>query len=127
MGRVFGTIQVDGKQCRTLFDSGAKNSYIVPGAAEGMARTHLPEPRPTGLGGRVRQTEEACLLVGKLEGKRIKVDAYVLDEIGRDDDGQPIEILLGALAMQKWNIRLIPQEERLDLSRYPEEFIEFAE
>ncbi len=127
MGRIFGIIQVDGKQYRTLFDSGAKNTYIVPGVAEGMARTHLPEPRPTGFGGKMRQIEEACLLVGKLEGKRLEVDAYVLDEIGRDDDGQPIDILLGALAMQKWNIRLIPQEERLDLSRYPEEFTEFNE
>ena len=29
--------------------------------------------------------------------------------------------------MQKWGIRLVPEEERLDLSRYPEEFTEFPE
>jgi len=27
--------------------------------------------------------------------------------------------------MQQWGIRLIPDEERLDLSHYPEEFVEF--
>ena len=126
MGRVFGTIRVDGKQCRTLFDSGARNTYIAAGAAEGLPRTHLPRPRPAALGGRVRLIREGCYLVGTLEGKPIEVDAYVLDEIGPDDDGGPIEILFGALAMQKWGIRLVPEEERLDLSRYPEEFTEFA-
>ncbi|MBM3301809.1 MAG: hypothetical protein FJY85_17895, partial [Deltaproteobacteria bacterium] len=44
-----------------------------------------------------------------------------------DDDGCPIDILLGALAMQKWGIRLIPEEERLDLSHYPEEFTELSQ
>ena len=125
MGRIFGTIQVDGKECRTLFDSGARNTYIVAGAVEGLLRAHLPVPRSAGLGGKVRQIQEGCYLIGTLEGKPIEVDAYVLDEIGLDDDGRPIDILLGALAMQKWGIRLLPQEERLDLRRYPEEFTEF--
>jgi len=29
--------------------------------------------------------------------------------------------------MQKWGIRLVPEVERLDLSRYPEEFTEFSQ
>jgi hypothetical protein len=66
-------------------------------------------------------------LVGKLEGRPIEVDAYVLDEIGRDDDGRPIDLVFGALAMQRWCIRLVPDEERLDLTHYPAEFTEFAE
>ena len=49
----------------------------------------------------------------------------VIDEIGSDEDGALIEILFGALAMQQWGIRPIPDEERLDLSHYPEEFLEF--
>jgi len=97
MGRIFGIIRVDGRECRTLFDSGARNTYIVSEAAEGLLRARL-----------------------------IEVDAYVLGEIGVDDDGRPIDILFGALAMQKWGIRLLPEGERLDLSRYPEEFTEFA-
>lgn len=28
MGRIFGTIRVDGKNCRALFDSGARNTYL---------------------------------------------------------------------------------------------------
>jgi hypothetical protein len=40
-------------------------------------------------------------------------------------DGRRIEVLFGALAMQQWGIRRVPDEERLGLSHYPEEFIEF--
>jgi len=49
----------------------------------------------------------------------------VVDEIGTDEDGRAIEILFGALAMRQWGIRLIPDEEKLDLSHYPDEFVEF--
>jgi hypothetical protein len=49
----------------------------------------------------------------------------VIDRIGRDEEGIRIEILFGALAMQQWSIRPIPDTERLDLTHYPEEFIEF--
>jgi len=127
MGRVFGTIQVDGKRFRTLFDSGATNTYVVVGVAKHFKRTRTPVPRTSGIGGKPRRSVETCELTGKLEGKPIEVEAYVLDEIGRDDDGRPIEILFGALSMQKWNIVLVPKEERLDMSRYREEFIEFSE
>jgi hypothetical protein len=50
----------------------------------------------------------------------------VIEEIGKDEDGKPIEILFGALAMQQWGIRPKPDEERLDLSHYPDEFVEFS-
>ena len=49
----------------------------------------------------------------------------MIDQIGKDEDGKPIEILFGALAMQHWGIRPVPDEERLDLSHYPEVFVEF--
>ena len=49
----------------------------------------------------------------------------VIDEIGEDDDGKSIDVLFGALAMQQWGIRPIPDEERLDMSHYPTELVEF--
>ena len=60
-----------------------------------------------------------------MEGRPILTHAMVLDEVGTDEDGRPIDVLFGALAMQQWGIRLIPEEECLDLSDYPEEFVEF--
>jgi len=64
-------------------------------------------------------------LHARVDGHQISTLALVIDEIGRDEDGKPIEILFGALAMQQWGIRPIPDEERLDLTHYPEEFVEF--
>jgi len=49
----------------------------------------------------------------------------VIDEIGNDEGGTRIEILFGGLAMKQWGIRPVPDEEKLDLSHYPEEFLEF--
>lgn len=49
----------------------------------------------------------------------------VIDEIGEDEEGTSIDILFSALAMQQWGIRPIPDEEKLDLTHYPEEFLEF--
>lgn len=49
----------------------------------------------------------------------------VIDRIGDDEEGKAVEILFGALAMQQWGIRLIPEQEKLDLSHYPTEFTEF--
>lgn len=49
----------------------------------------------------------------------------VIDEIENDEDGNPIEILFGALAMQQWVIRLIPEQEKFNLSHYLKEFVQF--
>jgi hypothetical protein len=51
--------------------------------------------------------------------------ALVIPTIGKDEPDRDIEILFGAIAMQQWSIRLVPDEERLDLSHYPTTFIEF--
>jgi len=84
-----------------------------------------PHKIRTALGGEVKETSTAALLEAEIQGHSISTHALVLEEIGKDEDGTPIEILFGALAMQQWGIRPIPDEERLDFSHYPEEFLEF--
>jgi hypothetical protein len=118
-------IDIHGRESWTLFDSGARNTYIIPDVASVLVTSDLAEPFRTALGGEVRETTKTALLEGKLEGLPISTHAMVIDEIGQDDDGKPIEILFGALAMQQWGIRLIPEKEKLDLSHYPKEFVEF--
>ena len=61
----------------------------------------------------------------EIEGHAISTHALVVDQIGTDEDGKAIDILFGALAMQQWGIRPVPDQESLDLSHYPDEFIEF--
>ena len=77
------------------------------------------------LGGSVKKATKAALLNAEVEGRKMFTNAMIIDEIGDDEDGKPIEVLFGALAMQQWGIRLILDEERLDLTHYPKEFVAF--
>ena len=125
MDRIRQTIKVDGQQCWTLFDTGARNTYVVPSVARILKTSNLPHAYRTALGGGVKEAHTAAILDAEIEGHPITTHALVLDEIGKDEDGRPIEILFGALAMQQWGIRPVPDEEKLDLSHYSDEFVEF--
>jgi len=108
-----------------MFDTGARNTYIVPAVASLLTTSKTLHPIRSAIGGQVRQTDTTAVLHAKIEGRAISTLALVVDQIGSDENGRAIEILFGALAMQQWGIRPVPDEERLDLSRYPEEFVEF--
>ncbi|MGA2065855.1 MAG: aspartyl protease family protein [Thermoguttaceae bacterium] len=125
MGRIREYIRVNGRKFWTLFDSGARNTYVVPAVARHLATTKLPKPFKSAMGGKVRKTATAALLVAQVEGHNVSTNAMVVDGIGDDEDAKPIQVLFGALAMQQWGIRLVPEEERLDLTHYPKEFVEF--
>ena len=125
MGRIRQMIHVGGRDCWTLFDTGPRNTYVVPEVASTLKTSRVEHPFRTALGGQVRQTDQTALLEGEVEGRGISTHAMVIDEIGNDENGTRIEVLFGALAMQQWGIRLIPEQEKLDLSHYPEEFLEF--
>ncbi len=125
MGRIREMIKVDGRECWTLFDTGARNTYVVPAVAELLVTEEILDPIRTGLGGGIKEARRSAILHAEVEGRRIYTYAMVLDEIGTDEGGRRIEILFGALAMQQWGIRPVPDEEKLDLTHYPDEFIEF--
>ena len=116
---------MQGRSAWTLFDSGARNTYIVPEIAAELSTTNLPRPTYTKLGGETKVSSQAAVLIGEVDGKPFHTEAMVIDRIGDDEEGKAIEVLFGALAMQQWGIRLIPEEEKLDLSHYPTEFTEF--
>ena len=104
---------------------GARNTYVVPAVAALLSTSKAPRPIRTALGGHIRQSDTRALLEAEIEGHAISTHALVVDQIGTDEDGRPIDVLFGALAMQQWGIRPLPDEEKLDLSHYPEEFVEF--
>jgi len=118
-------IAVDGRKCWTLFDSAARNTYVTPSVAELLKTSPTPRTIRTALGGAVKETNTEAFLHAEIEGHRVSTHALVINDSGNDEDGKPIEIQSGALAMQQWGIRLLPAEEKLDLSHYPEEFVEF--
>ena len=125
MGRIRQMIKVNGRECWTLFDTGARNTYAVHSVSSLLITSKTKKPFRSAIGGQVKETTETALLEAEIEGRRISTHAMVIDEIGNDENGTPIEILFGALAMQQWGIRLIPEQEKLDMSHYPEEFVEF--
>ena len=125
MGRIREMIQVDGRECWALFDTGARNTYVVPAVAELLVTVEAAHPFRAALGGEVKESNRRAVLEAEVQGHPISTHAMVVDEIGTDEDGRPVEILFGALAMQQWGIRPVPDEEGLDLSHYPDEFVEF--
>ena len=125
MGRIRQMVDVNGRDSWTLFDSGARNTYVIPVVAAQLSTVTLPRPTYSKLGGETKASSQAAVLVAQVEGKPIHTEAMIIDRIGRDEDGREIEVLFGALAMQQWGIRLAPAEEALDMSHYPEEFVEY--
>src|ERR1041384_3423186 len=116
MGRIRQTIKVDGQQCWTLFDIGARNTYVIPSVARILRTSEMAHAFKTALGGEVKETKTSAILEAEIEGHPIATHALVIEDIGNDEDGKPIEILFGALAMHQWGIRPLPDEERLDLT-----------
>lgn len=127
MGRVRRDVVVEGNSFWALFDTGAMNTYVVEEVASLFPSLRLEVPAPVALAGNVHRVSRLCLLSCLVEGLPIQVHARVITEIGADEQGKRIEILLGALAMQEWGIVPIPREERLDMTHYPREFVEYCE
>src|SRR5205807_5365434 len=100
MGRVREHIKVKGHKFWTLFDTGARNTYVVPSVAARLVTSKLPKVFRSALGGGIKQARKAAVLNAEVQGCKISTLAMVIDRIGEDEDGKPIEILFGALAMQ---------------------------
>ena len=125
MSQVRTNVIVAGHNYWTLFDTGARNTYVVQDLVPLLPSFELETPEPVSLGGKVHKVMKECRLVCLVEGLSVRTRARVLEKIGTDEEGKRIEILMGALAMQEWGIRPIPDEERVDMTHYPKEFIEF--
>src|SRR6266478_1560350 len=97
MGRVRQMIAVDGRECWTLFDSGPRNTYVIPEVAQLLNTSSTPRTIRTALGGTVKETNTEALLHAEIEGHSVSTYALVIQNIGHDEDGKPIEILFGAL------------------------------
>ncbi len=125
MGRIRENIRVDGKEFWTLFDSGASNTYIVPAVAALLTTFKLPKAFRSSLGGGIKKATQGAVLTAEVQGHKLFTHTLVINDIGDDEDGKPIQVLFGALAMQQWGIRLVLKEERLDMTHYPKVFVEF--
>ena len=137
MGRIRKNIEVSGKNYWTLFDSGARNTYVIKEVAKELPIFDMPKITSVAIGGKDHIIDKDCRLVciiikddkvvGDLDSYTIFTHARILNDIGSDEDGRNIEILFGALAMQEWGIKLDVPGEKLDMTHYSNEFVEFIE
>src|SRR5436309_107833 len=125
MGRIFKNIEVEGQPAVALFDTGASFTYVRSSLITEAPRKKVKKPAHVVLGGREIDINELCLIEGKIEGLDFFTDAVPVEELGRAD-GHNLDALIGALTMERWEIKLDPKTGELDLEGLRRrEFTEF--
>ena len=123
MSRIVKEIGVEGRQLRALFDTGSLRSYVTVESRPSVTRKG--RPISVGLGGTVRQLDERCDFTATIDDLEFDMTAYVVQELGETEHGR-LDVLVGALTMEEWYIKLDPQKGELDLSGLRKgEFTEF--
>jgi len=125
MGRIRQNIEIGEKKFWALFDTGSRNTYVTENVSFQLRTDEFETSKPILLGGKTHSIKKYCDLKCKIKGHEVNTNAFVIDEIGHDEDGKKIDILIGALIMQQWGIIPVPEKEDIDMSNYPKEFVEF--
>jgi hypothetical protein len=69
MSRIKQAIKVDGRLCWTLFETGARNTYVTPQVAKAL-NVSVPTPTVrTALGGSVKETNRATVNSRSVEAR----------------------------------------------------------
>ncbi len=125
MSRIIKEIEVEGKPAVASFDTGATFTYVLSSLISETPRRRFKEPAHVALGGRDIDITELCFIEGKIEGLDFFTDAVPIDKLGRAD-GLQLDALIGALTMERWEIKLDPKAGVLDLEGLRRrEFTEF--
>jgi len=123
--RIFKEIEIEGNRALALFDTGALHTYISSRLLTGVPIRKLSTPYKVALGGRVFQVKEHCSIEGKIEGLEFHTEVIPIDEVG-EANGKVVDVLIGALTMEEWEIIPNPKNGTLDLSGLKRrEFTEF--
>jgi hypothetical protein len=126
MARLIRAVQINGQDARALFDTGSIGSYIRVRLGRSFPRARMKKPVRVGLGGQVLNLKAVCIVEAELEGHPFDFEVYPIQRIGRDETGREIDLLIGALAMEKWGLVLDPRTRRIDLRRLKRrEFTEY--
>jgi len=126
MARIIRTIEIEGQPAVALFDTGALYTYICSSLVRDAPRRSVTRPVRVTVGGQDIDIRELCLIEGKIEGLDFFADAVPVAELGTAD-GHELDALIGALTMERWEIRLDPRTGVLDLDGLKRrEFTEFG-
>jgi len=108
-----------------LFDTGAVFTYVKEVFLAAAPRKLVIEPFRVALGGKSIEIRELCLIGGRIEGLGFDTDAVPVGELGHAD-GHDLDAIIGALTMERWEIKLDPKSGTLDLEGLRRrEFTEF--
>ena len=125
MSRIIKEIEVEGKPAVASFDTGATFTYVLSSLISETPRRRFKERAHVALGGRDIDIAELCFVEGKIEGLDFFTDAVPIDKLRRAD-GHQLDALIGALTMERWEIKLDPKTGELDLEGLRRrEFTEF--
>jgi len=69
MGRIRQVIMVNGRECWTLFDTGARNTYVVHSVSSLLITSKTQKPFRSAIGGQVKETTETALLEAEIDGE----------------------------------------------------------
>ncbi len=127
MGRIIKAIEIEGQPAVALFDTGALYTYVRSDLVRKAPGRAVSTPARVALRGREIEIRELRLIEGKIEGLDFIADAVPLDAIGHAD-GQELDVLIGALTMERWEMKLDPKSLALDLEGLRRrEFTEFPD
>ncbi len=115
MSRIIKEIEIEGQPAFALFDTGAINTYVERGLVQIVPVRTVPKPYTVTLGGKRIEVKEVCTILGKIEGLDFDTEAIPVVEIGKID-GKEVTVIIGALTMEKWEIKLDPKNGELDLT-----------
>ncbi|MEW6557163.1 MAG: hypothetical protein AB1349_07400 [Elusimicrobiota bacterium] len=127
MSRIIKEIEIEGKKATALFDTGAYHTYIRREYLANIPQriVSVPEPYNMALGGRIIEVKELSIAFGKIEGLGFDAEVVPVDTLGKTD-GYELDVIIGVLTMEKWEIKLDPKTGELDLEGLRRrEFTEF--
>ncbi len=120
-------LKLDGHEFRTRFDDGVRNSFVLETTIQGGCVESLSQPRTLLRNGEPIVFDRIALIQPELAGHSFCVATYVSENLGKDVDGTPFEIVIGSLTMKQHGIRFDAEGETLDLTRFARDIAEFSE
>ncbi|MFM9966080.1 MAG: hypothetical protein ACKV2Q_33280 [Planctomycetaceae bacterium] len=110
-----------------VFDSQVRISYVREAACSRGEKQRLDAPRKLIWEGGTRVLESAILAQVVLDGQSLVTLAYVCNDLGCDESGAPIDLVIGSLTLKAWNVSWDADQCTLDFTRAGQIIEEFGD